>query len=708
MYNTLATQKNTATRQLSSSGNSLLPFPAHANGVFYWNSRIPVNLKTRHELLLDYLQPMKGAQVRAVKRSILDHKWRFGGSPEIVSERLLADYRQEAERGSLTEAEFRYLQVRGYAVESKLYDVADTVPLAPNETNGRDFFRHLAFDGSHPEQYINEANAVRANRRTYKSHVSRPTITDHLRGFNILGPVKNLAGYYRFISFDLDRHTDLDPAEFSAYVVAVYAFLVKNLPQCAIVSQVNPKNGSTVFFCYFPHRMAHGRVEELVHRLDDKAKKEVPGYKTPEIYPIFGPGKVYLPFNPEKVTIGESGVWKQTRTKKSKQCNPMEVYSLAAFPEYVRTATKSDADTVRQEVLTACRKPLPSKKKNKKRDQTYGKVKVAGAGEMGRSPKFRGRFLRTMVDFFTGKFQPDDDTIGKYLTPWARTIAIVEGCDDFDELKERLQRCIDLIPDNSFSDRLSDDPGELERVIDFTLDAILKNNGYQARPDQSTRILTNLKKQCDRIGFVPSAPSTWATLDKRQTYQPGMELVWTPELAAVVRELAPVLNGTLSQVEEFLKLFFAWVEAKSETGYSKIAPLMRQAGIKGHNDNITAFMKAMKGQAFIEKVKNYGYYRQPDGSVQKHANFYVNTAKVVFREQVMAPVRPVVFGDGDITGTTDQPSIPPLYLLYLTFLSSDSCEYLLEYRRLTLEERYRRRIRDLYSHTWLHAGKKAA
>ena len=81
---------------------------------------------------------------------------------------------------------------------------------------------------------------------------------------------------------------------------------------------------------------------------------------------------------------------------------------------------------------------------------------------------------------------------------------------------------------------------------------------------------------------------------------------------------------------------------------------------------------------------------------------------VVFREQVMAPVRLVVFGDGDITGTTDQPSIPPLYLLYLTFLSSDSCEYLLEYRRLTLEERYRRRIRDLYSHTWLHAGKKAA
>lgn len=461
MYNTLATQKKSATRQLSSSGNSLLPLPTHASGVFYWNDRVPTPWKTRHELLLAYLQPKKDAQVQAVKRSILDHKWRFGGSPEIVSEKLLTDYRQEAERGSLTEAEFRYLQVRGYGVESKLYDVADTVPLAPNETNGRAFFHALAFDGSHPVEYVNEANAVRANRRTYKSHVSRPTTTDHLRGFNVLGPVKNNDGHYRFVSFDLDRHTDLDPDEFSNFVMAVYAFLVKNLPQCAIVTQVNPKNGSTVFFCFFPHRMSHGRVEDLVHRLDDTVKKEVPNYRTPEIYPIIGPGKVFLPFNPEKITVGESGLWTKTLTKKSKRCNPMEVYSLAAFPEYVRTATKSDAETVRKEILAACQKPLPSKKKKKKkRNHTYGKAKVAGAGAMGTTPKFRGRFLRTMVDFFTGKFQPEPDTIGKHLTPWARAIAVVEGCDDFDELKDRLQRCIDLIPDASFSDRLSDAPGE--------------------------------------------------------------------------------------------------------------------------------------------------------------------------------------------------------------------------------------------------------
>ena len=139
-------------------------------------------------------------KVQGVKRFIFDQKWRFGGSTETISEKLLRHYRQEADRGSLSDAEFHYLEVRGYAVQSYLYDLADTVALAPTETNGREFFHRLCFDGSHKEQYINEANALRENRRTYKSNVSRPDILDHLRGVNILGPVKDETGHYRFFS----------------------------------------------------------------------------------------------------------------------------------------------------------------------------------------------------------------------------------------------------------------------------------------------------------------------------------------------------------------------------------------------------------------------------------------------------------------------------------------------------------------------------
>ena len=97
------------------------------------------------------------------------------------------------------------------------------------------------------------------------------------------------------------------------------------------------------------------------------------------------------------------------------------------------------------------------------------------------------------------------------------------------------------------------------------------------------------------IGFVPSDPGTWQNLDKDQPFQPDMRLVWTPELAALVRDLAPILTCTMSQVKDFLKLFFAWVEGKNETAYSKIAALMNQVGIAGHNDNVSAMLEGYEG-----------------------------------------------------------------------------------------------------------------
>ena len=144
----------------------------------------------------------------------------------------------------------------------------------------------------------------------------------------------------------------------------------------------------------------------------------------------------------------------------------------------------------------------------------------------------------------------------------------MEDCWDFDDLKEKLLACIDIIPDASFSDRLANDPGELERVMDFTINAIIKNNGYQPRPQESTLIFQNVKKLCDRIKFVPSDPTTWDVLDKPHQFEPVLSLVWTPELARLVRELTPVLHCTMTQAKEMLKLALNWIEAKNEMAYS--------------------------------------------------------------------------------------------------------------------------------------------
>lgn len=673
----------------------------HHRPVYYGFNRVPPGLKTRNQLLLAHRQPVRSAPVRGVLRTIAATKWRYGGGWHTLSPALIDQYRREADAGSLSDAEFGYLQRQGYGTESHLFDMADTEPLAPTEGNGRNFLARLAFDGSHKEQYINEANAVRANRRTYKSRVSRPGLLDHLRGFNVVGPVRDEAGYYRFIAFDLDRHSYTDPERFTGYVLAVHAFLVRHLPDCALVAQVNPRNGSTVFFCFLPRRRTFAEVRQLVSRLDAAARAKVPGYATPEIYPVVGPGKVFLPFNPEKATIGDTGPWPKTMARKSKTCSRMPVYSLAGFPEYVRTARKADADAVRREVLAACRRPLPARKTGT-RKPTHGTIKrTAGVGGTGTGPRFKGRFLRTMVDFFTGGHRPEPDTIGKYLTPWARAIAVVEGCDEFDELKARLQRCIDLIPDTGFSDRLTDDPGELERVLDYALKAVLDGNRYQPHPEASTAILAGLKKTCDRIGFVPSDPATWDALDRPQASVPGLALVWTPDLHQLVRDMAPVLNAGETQVRELLGLVFNWIEARSETAYRVVARLMGQVGIKGHNDKVAAFLAALQAGGFVAKAKNYGHFRDADGGVRRHGTFYVNTAKVAFVQQVAAEEVDVEVGEG-----SDQAGGGVVVHLhyYLSFLDSERLEHLLEHRRLTADERYRRRVRGWYRPGWRAAA----
>ena len=218
------------------------------------------------------------------------------------------------------------------------------------------------------EQYINEANAVRENRRTYKSQRlparNSRSLAGHQHHRAGQGPEAAITASF---SFDLDRHTYIDPQQFVAYVLSVHAFLVKNLPNFAIVAQVNPKNGSTVFFCFFPSpEGTRPRFRRLSTRLDAKAKKDIPGYTTPEIYPVFGPGKVYLPFNPEKITLGDMGLWPKIRTKNTKKCSPMVVYSLANFPDYVKSSKKAAADAIKLAILTACQQPMSGKKAKKK------------------------------------------------------------------------------------------------------------------------------------------------------------------------------------------------------------------------------------------------------------------------------------------------------------------------------------------------------
>jgi hypothetical protein len=72
-----------------------------------------------------------------------------------------------------------------------------------------------------------------------------------------------------------------------------------------------------------------------------------------------------------------------------------------------------------------------------------------------------------------------------------------------------------MIPDPSFSDRLTGDIGELLRTDAYTARHIGDGNGYQPRPDESTEIFAGVKARCRHLGFVFAEPSTWGVLGRQ-------------------------------------------------------------------------------------------------------------------------------------------------------------------------------------------------
>src|SRR5271156_122235 len=101
IYNSRADANNSENKQQLLATISQPAICTPHNGIYYWSDRIPGQLKTRRQLLLDYKQPQRQAKVQGLKRTILDYKWRLGGSTDVVSTDLIDHYQQEARQHTL-------------------------------------------------------------------------------------------------------------------------------------------------------------------------------------------------------------------------------------------------------------------------------------------------------------------------------------------------------------------------------------------------------------------------------------------------------------------------------------------------------------------------------------------------------------------------------------------------------------------------------
>ena len=119
-----------------------------------------------------------------------------------------------------------------------------------------------------------------------------------------------------------------------------------------------------------------------------------------------------------------------------------------------------------------------------------------------------------------------------------------------------------------FSDRLTDNFAELQRVMAFAVEAVWTNNGYQKDPVTSEAKLKAAVEAWSRRGFKLHDPATW---DKHKQ----------AELLALIPEVENTAHCSCDQAKVFIEKVLAFVEANNELAESMVGNLLEEVGIKG-------------------------------------------------------------------------------------------------------------------------------
>jgi hypothetical protein len=348
-----------------------------------------------------------------------------------------------------------------------------------------------------------------------------------------------------------------------------------------------------------------------------------------------------------------------------------EPYNTEVFEKHLREAVARCPDTLAHQSAP-------------KTKSASAKRKTGRPGGMGDIGRLKGRCARTLVNFWAELEQPEDDTIGKYIIVTLRVLKY-EGLSR-EEAVEWVEERLQALRYTEFSDRLTDNFGELQRAMAYAVDAVWTNNGYQEDPGQSD---TKLRASVDawaKKGFRLHDPSTWH--NHEPAGNPHLRLVWTTGLLNLVPELAAVAHCEEEQAKVLMEKVLAFVQSHNELAESMVGRLLEQCGIKGRSRQKQHDVRKF----FVERcllVKQFNYY-QDKASGYRHGNFYVCGLEVVFEHEAEA---------GRVFAATPP---TPCFYSYLSpyvepgvFSDDDWLDLIMENRRLACDLRYRERLRHL-------------
>ena len=579
------------------------------------------------------------------------------------------------------------LDQAGQLVTCNLYNLDDTEPItAFTEAEATKLLEYTVWDGSHEDHFITEAQVEgKRQRATWKSDISTPTLATHLAGERYFGVKKGRMTMQ--IAPELDRHSGEVPGEYHVtQAIKVGQVLTRRFPHLRFAPEVNARNGSVRFFGwlpdYLPIKLAEGVAEEVRSAL----QQELPEYdfSRMEIYPSSSP-QIFAPLRADKITVIGSGVLGKVEKYRMEKYNGTkrrlyyEVHSCADYLNWIYFSDTQYNERVFEEVLREAVARCPDKPAAAPKpaaEKTTPKKKSPSPGGMGSIGSLKGRCASALVRFWSELDVPEDDTIGKYVIVTLRILKY-EGLSSDDAVawvEDRLQ----ALKYTEFSNRLTDNFEELQRVTASAVGAVWTNNGYQKHPASSEAKLKAAAAAWSRRGFKLHDPATW---DKhRQAVVPELKLMWTASLLGLIPELERLAHCDYDQAKRFIEKVLAFVEANNELAESMVGTLLEEVGIKGKcRQKQHDVRKLLVDKGLLLKQKNY--FSDPNGKY-RHGNFYICGPGCGSRSRGHTP-HTVSISYLSVTVTPVDSTSP------------DWLDFVMEDRRLACDRRYRERLRQL-------------
>lgn len=672
--------------------------------------RPPAHFLTKKQLLKRLLRP-NGPCVGQVLYIFDEPRNRPKGVNAVPVEQC-QDFRRKLELFGVDPCDQWILSQLGQAgqlVQCNLFDIrqAEKITFFKNEVEAQTLLGYMLFDGAHPKNYLTDQAPFGETKQieTWRREFSQPSLKKHLLAQQFFGPVvypkakvesdnedddgETIVmekGTTFFLAPDLDRHDYIDPWYFSRLVLSVRDVLVNYFPQLRWHVEINVHNASTKFFGWSKMPMSMSQAKELAERIRAVLTAKFPGhdFSRLEIWPS-SLRQIIAPLRLDKINlIGTGELPKVNRWYKDKETGEriyVKAYSAAAFLNWLYfDKSQVQPEDLAQALEKALSNPLPEKVTSARAKKTK-KTKIKVSGGTNPIAPYKNRFRQALVDFWSGTTVPADDTLDKFVVPTLRVL-YREGLDQ-DEAEDWVIDALDDLPDKSFSDRLSGDEGRLHRDVGNWVTKIwaTKGVGGQARPEESEKKLDQTMEAWQRLGFVLHDRTTW----DKQASGPSKKVVWTDRLKFYAEQLADVASCTRKQAKNIFNAVLAFVDGKSELALSMVGKLLEACGVAGKSQDKRHAVRKLLEKAGI-LVKTARYFHDPVTGY-RHGDFFIVSGDVL-----LAEVR------GEEEGGVEGRHTP--MSIYLSSTDDvdllDGVNYLEMDRRLTAEERFRRRIGELW------------